>query len=316
MKAIQPSQIIFVTGVGRSGTSLLQSILNAHSRLRALPETKFFKKYVLPEFVGGQPSTKSNRIIQELRGDTGFALTGVIGEELLRTPQVMEAGTYLKVYEGLLTGYLESKDEVQFVVDKDPLFVNFPEIMEQLFPGARLIQIIRDPRDVILSRKKSGWGKNEPFLKHLYATRFGLANSFHLGKTYFKDTFYALKYEDLLLQPAATVKALCDFLELPFESEMLAYYKSSDALFDENRETWKKNIKQPIIKDNSNKWKKELSRREICLIEHFLQQDFEQLGYERSQPVTPFGVRLMVWLLMLGYPLFSYLKKLKRKRSK
>jgi len=40
--------MIFIVGVGRSGTSLLQSMLNAHPEIVSTPETHFLRKYVFP----------------------------------------------------------------------------------------------------------------------------------------------------------------------------------------------------------------------------------------------------------------------------
>lgn len=316
MNRINPEQIVFVTGVGRSGTSLLQSMLNAHPGLRALPETKFFKKYVLPEYLNGQYDDNPDFSADLLRQDNHFVLTESIGESVLQELENSTSASYGKAYELLLLRYLESADGLLGVIAKDPLFINFPEVLEQVFPGAHLVQIIRDPRDVILSRKKSGWGKKESLAQHLYETKYGLERSQYLGESYFRAAFHALKYEDLVANPVHTLEALCAFLGLPFAEAMLTYYKSSDTLFDENRETWKKNIKQPILKGNTNKWKNELSASEVYLIEHFLHQDFVRLQYDLSSGGATLLIKVQLFLLRLGYPLYRMLKKMKRKRSK
>jgi len=56
-------QIVFITGVGRSGTTLLQSMLHAHSQVHFPPETHFFKRHILPFMLKGRLPTRE--VLQE-----------------------------------------------------------------------------------------------------------------------------------------------------------------------------------------------------------------------------------------------------------
>jgi len=66
--------MIFIIGLGRSGTSLLQSILNAHSEIAFLPETHFLRKYVFP----GKLKNKSDVEIKTiLKNDEHYKRAGI-----------------------------------------------------------------------------------------------------------------------------------------------------------------------------------------------------------------------------------------------
>ena len=63
---------LFIVGVGRSGTTLLQSMLNAHPEICFTPETHFVKRYLVPHLSGNKCFSKAN-LIQSLAEDKYFS---------------------------------------------------------------------------------------------------------------------------------------------------------------------------------------------------------------------------------------------------
>jgi len=122
-------KILFIIGVGRSGTSLLQSMFAAHPNVGFLPESAFLRRYVYrgnlhsAYGLGGKKA-----VIKILEQDEKFARTGL---------------------NNLWIG------------DKDPRLVEFLPLVKTLFPDAHVIQVIRDPRDVLVSKKKAAWSKDK-----------------------------------------------------------------------------------------------------------------------------------------------------------
>ena len=131
-----------------------------------------------------------------------------------------------------------------------------------------VIYIVRDPRDVILSRKKSDWGKKYPILWHIveYKHQFLKAQNFSTNN----KQFFQIKYEDLLVYPEETLKTLCNFLQVDFDPSMLNHHQHKNNLFSEKETTWKQNVKKPILQDNFNKWKKTIEPSTLKLIENVL----------------------------------------------
>jgi len=251
---------IFLFGVGRSGTTLLQTIINAHPKMGMLPENHFLLNFYLPTI--GKNPTPFDR--DKALKDEEFCRI----PERLRKPlkdQNFESAT--KFYYELLKEFA-AENKLELAGDKDPEHINYlPHIFKE-FPKAKFIHIVRDPRDVILSRKKSDWGKKYPILWHIveYYHQFSKAEEF--GKN--NSQFFQIKYEDLLINPKLSLEKLCGFLNVPFDEAMLNHHQKENNLFSSKEDTWKQNVKKPILKDNFNKWKKNISNKTLKLNEYLL----------------------------------------------
>ena len=91
---------IFIVGVGRSGTSLLQSMLNTHSKMSFIPETHFLRKYVFKSSVVVDEKNIDS-IIETLNNDDDFLRAKIPAIE------IVEIGMgYLDIYDALLDVYV------------------------------------------------------------------------------------------------------------------------------------------------------------------------------------------------------------------
>ena len=75
----------------------------------------------------------------------------------------------------------------------------------------------------------------------------------------------------------------CKHLELPYDSCMLDYEKSSEKLVAPDEMEWKKETLEPIKTDNINKWKNDLKAEKAALIEIVCSKPFRDGFYEKSQ---------------------------------
>ena len=95
------------------------------------------------------------------------------------------------------------------------------------------------------------------------------------------ERFFGLCYEDLTSDPKHVVQQLCEFLEISFNEDMLAFHRSDEA----NRtavssDLWS-NLTQPIINGNSKKFLATMSEEDICTVESVAGHIMDELGYER-----------------------------------
>lgn len=147
------------------------------------------------------------------------------------------------------------------------------------FPTARIIYLVRDPRDMALSWKLS---PNHPG-SMVKATSVWKANQ-QKGMEiygYLRDAqkIHIVRYEDLIAKPEA-VSAIADFLHIPFERSMMEYYKGDLTQKNANRlKNWN-NLGKPLLKNNFNKFIGKLSESEIRYIEHLCQAEMAFFGYQ------------------------------------
>ncbi|UOB16042.1 sulfotransferase family protein [Abyssalbus ytuae] len=145
------------------------------------------------------------------------------------------------------------------------------------------IHLYRDGRDVALSFKKAIVGH-----KHIY----------HIAKQWQKDQEACLKlkkrlgadrvfqisYEELLKDSEGSLKRLCAFLKVPFSQKMLTFYNSKESsLTAKSGKMWK-NLNRPVMKNNHDKFIKELSQEEIIIFEQVAGGTLSTLGYNLVVP--------------------------------
>jgi len=170
--------------------------------------------------------------------------------------------------------------------DKQHVFIKENQLYEFLpflllnFPEAKYIYMVRDPRDMALSWKKSAdhlggvvkaanqWKKDQQnFLKNYRELAMR-------GQAYF------VKYEDLIGDSDKYIKEIIDFLGLPYDENIKNFYQ--DELTQKNatmQTTWN-NLSKEIIKDNKKKYLRELTKEEIQFIEKICYFEMMHLGYK------------------------------------
>lgn len=289
---MQSKDNIFILGVGRSGTSLLQSMLNAHSAIAFLPETQFFRKYLVK---------KKNRSWREkLWTDQKVAGIGIDPEKLIAYDTPREA------YAALLKYYLESQNK-HLAGDKDPRLLDYAEVLKAHFPAAKVVHIIRDPRDVVLSRTKADWSKRWPVWLHAATYEIQMKLGRAKAKSFFKDNYFEIYYEELISDPVTTLQGVCNHIEVPYEESMLAFQKSAEKLVRSDEMQWKKETLGGLLSQNSDKWKNKLTPLQIRSIERICTAAFRQDRYQMSQPKLRLTQLFTYFLCVLGARIFGLL---------
>lgn len=141
------------------------------------------------------------------------------------------------------------------------------------------IYLYRDGRDVALSFKKAIVGP-----KHIYHLakkwKKEQALAIQLISTLPADRYVVVCYEELLSHPRAVLSTICQKLQIPFREEILDYFHSHESQITANSGNMWKNLTQPIIKTNTNKFRKELTKDEIQIFESVAGNILEHFNYD------------------------------------
>lgn len=207
------SRPIMVIGCPRSGTTLLQLMLHAHPRIAIPPENRF----VLPAYhqrhrFGDLREPANRRRLAEwlVHGPkTKFAHFGLdpdpVVAEIVAGPPTL--GSALAI---VFRAYAARFGKPRWG-DKRPSYVSNLEIVRQLYPTAQFVHIVRDGRDCVASLKGKWWhrgGSYEAVSRWAQAVDHAARATRRLGP----DTFYELRYEDLVRDPERELTGLCGFL--------------------------------------------------------------------------------------------------------
>lgn len=292
---------IYIIGVGRSGTSLLQSMLNAHPNIVFLPETQFLRKYV---FKKNSSINKKNNLQRLLERDEKFKVLDVNLDDL-------QNKNAIDIYQSVIKNY--EQDNSLYVGDKDPRLLDYLPQLYELTPQSKIIHIIRDPRDVVLSRTKADWSKHWPFFMHSYLYNAQLLRGSKIGKSVFKENFLEIYYEELLEHPDEILKKITSFLEVPYSDDMLDFGLSAKKLVRKDEMQWKKETLGPLLSKNKNKWKTELTQYQVALIQSNCKDTFKNHSYEKCIVHLKLVEKLSIFIHSIGNFIFKMLYPLRVK---
>nr|WP_275575226.1 sulfotransferase [Methylocucumis oryzae] len=164
----------------------------------------------------------------------------------------------------------------QLSADNQVLALNIHRHFERipyLFPNAKFVHLLRDPRDVAKSCMGMGWAGNVYFGVDLW---MATEQSWDLLTTKIKsEQVITLRYEDIVTQPEAELARLCEFIGVSYAPSMLEYDNASTYDKPDSSLAWQ--------------WRKKLTAKEVALVEAKAHKLISTRHYEviNSTPYQP-----------------------------
>lgn len=187
---------VFIVGCQGSGTTLLRLMLDSHPNLSCGPETRFLVD--LEKVVGDQWER--------------MALFGLSKQEWLERIASFFAGVHSE--------YAARRGKSRWV-DKTPRYALCLPFIDQLFPEAQIVHVIRDGRDVVASHRRR-WGVLSS-LRAVEKWRRYIAAARSSPQAADPSRYTEVRYEDLVRDADATMRALLDFLGEPWDESVLRH---------------------------------------------------------------------------------------------
>jgi hypothetical protein len=207
---------VFIVGCPRSGTSYLYHLLLSAGGFAEF-RTQMNVFDVLEPIYGdfGLVKNKTKMMNAWLRSKafdcSGLQADGIKAKVL---SECGSASDFLRI----VMEEIARKQGVDRWIDSTP--TNIPHLLRirSDFPEARIIQIIRDGRDVALSLNKRGWSRPLPWDRHKGLLAAGLYWEWIVRKgrgfgSLLQPNYLELKYEDLVCEPAESLRGLAEFLQ-------------------------------------------------------------------------------------------------------
>ena len=272
--------------MSRSGTTLLSRMLDAHPAIAIFPETWWYvvmdRLGCLDEFRSPwQTSLFFNEIWQSLKSYRDPAAR-VIAREAARGSRYV--GPSAPLLERLGHAYAKER-QAKIWGEKTPGHALWLPQIKELFPRARILFNVRDPRDVLVSYDER-WNQGRSDTDYLISTAALL--KYYLTRLLNDPGFPPeqvrwVKYETLTARPAEELEQICDFLDVRFEPTMLDFYHrhanvESDMADGQHHAL----LSKPATTDHIGRYQKALSASQIALVERFLGKEMQALGYRLS----------------------------------
>ncbi len=204
----RPAPIFFV-GFPRSGTTLLETMLSAHPNIAATDEQPFLTQVI---------NTVRRKMTPGSEFPPHFAsLPDSAMDEL-------EEAYWTFATRDLGPDAVKDKR----LLDKLPLNICFLPVVRRIWPDARVLVALRDPRDVCLSCLFQPFGPNDAMvhLARLDTTTALYAQVMALWQRYRDELglhVFESRYEDLVAEPETRVRAILDFLGEPWDEAVMKF---------------------------------------------------------------------------------------------
>jgi hypothetical protein len=299
VEEIKQLSFVFIVARGRSGTTLMQTILDANENV-VLPIESRLIVHLKQKYFGVTKWTPAllDDFITDLYKDKKFSRYWSVDPLKLRSSinaLPVEELSFPVLCKLVYLSYPSPfpKGRITLLGDKNPIFSIFIKELTEVFPEAKFIHLVRDYRDNISSNRKvfkrqsiaqltQGWKAYNIFIERIKKDNPG--------------RFYTLKYEDLASNPARFVPEICHFLNITFNPAMFDFHTTMQQVKEEKYvveiTTVHPNIIRPINTEQVDKWKKVLSPADIELADFIAGDYAKQYGYIRETHKATLNYRI------------------------
>ena len=310
---------IFIVGASRSGTTMLRLLLNAHSRIGVPKEFSYFAS--IPEHwlqSWHHVPVPANEYRQFIR------------EHLFREHVLREAGTDADIvlerilssadsrdlsipYRLMLEAYADTEGKPRWG-EKTPINLFYCDVLYQMFPDAKFIHLVRDPRAVVRSANNFPRLPDDTLINATNWQHFMEKGHKRLVESVPSAQQYTLRYEDLTSDPEPVAQKICQFINEPFDACMLDFHKESSSYMPSSLGELGGNRKvtQPIYSDKQAKWRIDLSEHEIGIVELICREYMRDFGYEPTGAQLQWSALANLWLKYI----YSALKRWQHRKDR
>ncbi len=319
--------ILFVVGNSRSGTTLMAQILGRNYRVFTFTELHFAEHLWVERkpYVSKKSARKilhrlfcSSRV-HAFKSCKKCMFNNEI-DYLLKDKMFPIKG--LELFRDFL--FYETKMNGKYIpCEQTPRNLFYLDAMLEFFPDAKVIYMVRDPRDVLLSQKFK-WkryfkAKNEPYPFSEAVRNFINYHPITISLLWRSSASFIIpylsnpnikcvKFEELIFEPKKCVVEVCNFIGVEFEKKMLDVPYAFSSIFEDEE-------KNGFDIRRTGNWEKQLNSAEVFFIEKITGNLMERFGYQKSNK-SPNPILVFYYLLtFLPKTFFAVIFNLSRNKS-
>lgn len=231
----QSNEPIFVLGMPRSGTTLVERIISCHSSVTSAGELQDFG--VAVKTLSG---TATRKVLDVETLQAGLTIDGQqLGEEYLARTRAVTGQT-------------------PHFIDKLPFNFFYLPLIRKALPNAKIVCLLRNPMDTCIGNFRQLFSINSPY--YYYAYKLDYIGQFyrefyqwvHHWQTRYPENMLLLNYETLVDKPDEQIPALIEFCGLPWQEACLHAERNTAPVSTAS----KVQVREPINKSAINRWKR------------------------------------------------------------
>lgn len=295
---VDNTALVFVVGNSRSGTSMCMRILRNHSKIHSVNELHFFEKHWCSKdhirvidkkealWLASRLLFIDQYNVLKRFSESEFSLPAQeIVEGLLETPIRRH-----DVYHAVLM-YLTHRAGKTIACEKTPQNLFYLREILSLYPNCHVINLVRDPRAILLSQKTKWQRKasNDSYLRQHKKEVRRLRINYHpitISKLWSSAITEAeqyvnhprvisIRFEDIVQQPSLEIQRICDFVNVSYEPEMQnVEFGGSSVVLPAGDKIY------GIQRRDERSWERGLSAEEIFICQKISGHHMRRYGYD------------------------------------
>lgn len=274
---------VFITGVFRSGTTLILQILNVNQNISITYDTVQFMRFCYKKY--GLPHVKkddASKMIDDINDRLKKRNQKEFDSKKIKENIGVQKGyvSYGFLYNEIMKTYVNNENWG----DRTTLEWRSSIDLLKMFDDMHIIHVIRDPRDLITSWKPHTFAPGNDYLD-------AIANCYDSMKIAIKNKeknhhrYHILKFEDVVTDPENQIKLLCTHLGLEFDKKMIDIrnFKSKmGGRWNPNKHSSFKDKIDTISTKPVGRWKEKLSKNDLILVELAMMDMMDKYNYKLS----------------------------------
>ncbi len=296
-----PQDPVFIVGLPRSGTTLLQSLLTTQPGLKSLPETHFFNSIVPSVELapsGNVPLYSLDDMLRKVTLHCSLELP-----ERLRSRLEALAGdgelTPKTIFEVVVKAFVSADNTTPLNrwIEKTPRHYRVLEPIRRHYPQAQILCMVRHPVAVMLSQC-SNFTEGRPMPWEVRCGNWNHAIEIaEATRDVSPQQVLILSYEDLVADAHSTIDAVCRFLRVPFDANRLGEFGERTAHLKLPHEKWKEQVASGQLKNTNSSRLDSVDSLTLMRIQRIAGRLMVKYGYEirhlRCQRVFNFLVTIV-----------------------
>jgi hypothetical protein len=286
MTSTAKSSPVFLTGFPKSGTTLLLSLLDGHPDLNVFPKETLFFQFAVADLQADR-DRGIQLFVERIFEGVLFGLEDVLEDSVGADRYLAafkdrwsETGFAMSRFLDIAVetyGELIGRSGRRFWVEKTPHTELHVPMLASWYPTMKAIHCVRDPR--------ANWAAIR-----VWNDREGRPTGFPRIASHWKRSWAAAKhnasivphhvvrYEDLVESTEASMRKICEFLEIDFDPTLLEPTLGGEPF--QGNSMYKERF-SGVSKASLDRWRSVLSDEDVKEVEWLLRREFDEMGYER-----------------------------------
>ena len=289
---------IFIVGASRSGTTMLRLMLNAHPSIAIPDELSYFSLLgALPTpWNTPLPPSPYVHLVDRFLDQNKPVLSGLDSTSLRTAILSHPAHTIRTPYAIALERWAAAQNKPIWG-EKTPYNFFFVPELHDMFPKARFIHLVRDPRAAVHSMNGFKRCTSNTVINATNWRTFMQKGAAVLEATVPTDQRITIRFEDLTSNPDFVLQQLCAFLDVSFRSDMLSFHETSHEYMHPVYEKLggAQTVTRPVNTKTKARWTTEMAPEDIATVEHICGPWLPIFSYERQTEPLTWTERLRRW---------------------